>query len=261
MKAELAVIGGTGLHEMISEGESWDSNTSYGKPSSIITLGKIGGKNVAFLSRHGKSHTIPPHKVPYIANMLALSQIGVRKVLATTAVGSLRADYKPGDVVFFDQFVNMTSGRVDTFFDGPEVRHQEMAEPYCSGMRNVLIREAKALDMRYHETGTVVVINGPRFSTRAESRFYAHQGFDTISMTPYPEITLAREKGMCYAGIGLVTDYDVGMEGDTNVKPVTFAEVQKIFGKNVEVVKKLINAAVPKILERPLQCSCTASNE
>jgi 5'-methylthioadenosine phosphorylase len=261
MKAELAVIGGTGLHAMIEEGDEWDSNTSYGKPSGVIMVGKVGGRNVAFLSRHGKSHTIPPHKVPYVANILALSQIGVKRVIATAAVGSLRADYKPGDIVFFDQFVNMTHGRVDTFFDGPEVVHQGMADPYCSGMRGMLIKEAKALGMRYHETGTVVVINGPRFSTRAESRFFAHQGFDTISMTPYPEIALAREKGMCYAGIGLVTDYDVGMEGDTSVKPVTFDEVQKVFGKNVEVVKNLINATVPKILDHPPQCSCRLASD
>ena len=255
MKARIGIIGGTGLYSLVEVEEEVNPLTQYGKPSSPISIGKIGGKEVAFLSRHGKDHTIAPHKVPYRANIQALADLGVERIISSNAVGSLRMEYKPGDFVFIDQFVNMTHGRDDTFFDENKVVHTGMADPYCSDLRTLGISQAKNMRLPSHEKGTVVVVNGPRFSTRSESKFFAKQGFEIINMTQYPEAALAREKGICYLGIGIVTDYDVGLEGDETVKPVTFEEVSKVFSGSIEKVKSLINSMVPEINDER-NCSC-----
>ncbi|MGI0141761.1 MAG: MTAP family purine nucleoside phosphorylase [Candidatus Micrarchaeales archaeon] len=255
MRAEIGIIGGTGLYSMLEVDDEFDVETKYGDPSSPITLGKIGGKDVAFLARHGKNHTLAPHKVPYRANIEALAGLGITRILTTNAVGSLKLNYKPGDFVFIDQFVNMTHGRADTFFDEEKVVHTGMADPYCNEMRSIAIGEAVSSKLDYHDKGTVVVVNGPRFSTRSESKFFANQGFDIINMTQYPEAALAHEKGICYMGIGIITDYDVGLEGNPSVKPVTFDEVQKVFSGNIEKIKLLLNSTIPKI-SATRNCSC-----
>lgn len=256
MDAEIGVIGGSGLYSLLDSKEEVNPETKYGKPSSTITMGKIGGKKVAFLARHGPKHSIPPHLVPYRANIEALAQLGVKKIIVSSACGSLKAEYAPGDLVFFDQYVNMTNGRKDTFFEGPEVIHLSASEPYCRSLRKNFTEQAVALKYKHHANGTVVVVNGPRFSTRAESRFFSNQGFDAINMTQYPEATLAREKGICYLGIGIITDYDSGLEGRADIKPVTHAEVLKVFDQNVQKAKDLLNTAIPKLENTQKDCDC-----
>ncbi|MDE1855966.1 MAG: S-methyl-5'-thioadenosine phosphorylase [Candidatus Micrarchaeota archaeon] len=255
MEAEIGIIGGTGFYSLLENATEINVDTKYGKPSSKVSIGKIGGRSVAFIARHGTNHSIPPHKVPYRANIEAFANLGVKRIITSNAAGSLKKEYKPGDLVFTDQFVNMTHGRDDTFFDGGEVIHAAMADPYCSELRSLGISEAKNANLNFQERGTVVVVNGPRFSTRSESRFFAQQGFDIINMTQYPEVALAREKKICYMGIGIVTDYDVGLEGNEETKPVTFDEVQKVFSHNVEKIKSLINSVVPKISAQR-NCGC-----
>ena len=184
----------------------------------------------------------------------------MKRIIATGAMGSLTKDYAPGDFVFLDQFVNMTHGRQDTFFDGDKVVHVSTAHPYCPELRALAINEAKRMGLKYHETGTIVVINGPRFSSRAESRFFSSQGFQVVNMTQYPEAALARERELCYLGIGIVTDYDAGLEGETGIKPVDAQEVGRVFGKSVEQVKKLMANMLPKIPEKR-SCPCGSALE
>ncbi|MEM3839476.1 MAG: S-methyl-5'-thioadenosine phosphorylase [Candidatus Micrarchaeaceae archaeon] len=257
-KVEIGIIGGSGLYSLLDNASKLKTATKYGDPSDAIEIGEIDGIKVAFLSRHGVGHRIPPHKVPYRANILALKNLGVKRIIATNAVGSLRPDFKPGEFVFIDQFVDMTHGRVDTFFDENIVAHISSADPYCSELRALGIKVAKGLKIKHHAKGTIVVINGPRFSTRAESKFFGSQGFDLIGMTQYPEVVLAREQGVCYLGISLVTDYDVGLEGRKDIKPVNADEVGAIFNKNVENVKKLIAKLVSEIPKDP-SCNCGRS--
>lgn len=259
MPAEIGIIGGSGFYSILDEAETVNVDTPYGKPSDSISLGKIGGKSIAFLPRHGKGHTIPPHKVPYKANMEALAGLGVKRIIATAAVGSLKESYAPGEFVLFDQFLNMTHGREDTYFDKDVVAHISMAEPYCQSMRSTASIIMSEMNMGHHDHGTVVVINGPRFSTKSESKFFSSQGFETINMTQYPEAYLAREKTLCYLGIGIVTDYDVGIEGRSEIKPVTNDEVIRVFGQNVERAKNLVKEIVPKLSRERNDCSCSKS--
>lgn len=259
MQAEIGIIGGSGFYSLLDDSESVYVDTPYGKPSDTIAVGKLGGKTVAFLPRHGRGHTIPPHKVPYRANIEALSKLGVKRIIATAAVGSLKEEYAPGNFVLFDQFVNFTNGRQDTFFDQNIVAHVSSAEPYCDDLRKTASKTMKDLKMKYHDKGTVVVINGPRFSTRSESRMFSSHGFETINMTQYPEAYLAREKTLCYLGIGMVTDYDVGVEGREDIKPVTNDEVMKVFAENIDKAKKLVSELVPKVSTDRKKCSCAGS--
>lgn len=254
--AEIGIIGGSGLYSLMENPEEVEIDTEYGKPSDKISIGKIGGKSVVFLPRHGRKHSLPPHKIPYKANIAALKQLGVKRVISTSAIGSLRPEYKPGDIVLFDQFVNMTHGRDDTFFHGSSVTHVSTAEPYCPELRAIGINAADSLKLDYHKDATIVVINGPRFNTKAESKMYANHGFDVINMTQYPEVPLAIESGMCYLGIGMVTDYDAGLEGNKDIKPVTLEEVNRIFAANITKVKSMINGIVPKIPENRGACHC-----
>lgn len=258
METEIGIIGGSGFYELLSNAESKKVATSYGDPSSPVSIGKIGKKSVAFIARHGPQHTIPPHKVNYRANIGALSDLGAKRVLASNAIGSLKVEYAPGDLVFFDQFVNMTHGRIDTFYDSDVVAHVSTAEPYCEQLRKDAIKIAKEMEIPYHEGGTIVVINGPRFSTKAESRHFSAMGFDVIGMTQYPEAALAREKALCYLGIGMVTDYDAGLEGREDIKPVTSDQVKHVFEQNVVHVKELMRRLVPKISENR-ECACASA--
>ncbi len=260
MEASIGIIGGSGLYSLLDNAEDVAIETKYGKPSDLISVGTLAGVRVAFLPRHSKKHTIPPHKVPFRANIDALSQLGVKRIIATNAVGSLRSDYRPGEVAFFDQFVNATSGRHDTFFDENVVVHVSSADPYCPQLRKIAVESAKKEGIAAHETGTVVVINGPRFSSKAESRTFSSQGHHMINMTQYPEIMLAHERQMCYLGIALITDYDAGLEGRPDIKPVTNAEVMKIFADNVEKAKKIITDVV-KGTPSERSCSCSRSLE
>jgi 5'-methylthioadenosine phosphorylase len=186
--------------------------------------------------------------------------MGIKRIISTSAVGSLQKEYTPGDFVFFDQFVNMTHGREDTFFDSDRVVHVSTAEPYCTELRALAIRTSKKMKLKYHESGTVVVVNGPRFSTKAESRFFSRQGFQLISMTQYPEVALAREKALCYLGIGIVTDYDVGLEGEKGTKPVNMNDLLRVFNNRVDKVKELITKMIPEIADER-GCNCGAALE
>ena len=181
----------------------------------------------------------------------------MNRVISTGAVGSLKEEYKPGDFVLFDQFINMSKGRKDTIFDGPEVTHVSTADPYCPEMRLVVDEASVEMDINLHNSGTIVIIDGPRFSTKAESRFFAANNMDVISMTQYPEAALAREMGICYLGIGAVTDYDAGLDGQEGTEPVSFDEITRKFAENVGKLKSLITAVVPLI---PKEASCKCRN-
>ena len=257
MEAEIGIIGGSGFYSLLDNAEAVEVETRYGKPSSPVSLGVVGGKKVAFIARHGLKHTFPPHKVPYRANIEALSSLGVERIIATSTVGSLSPEYKPGDFLLFDQFINATYGRADTFYDEDKIVHVSMAYPYCSDLRRTAAEAARYLGIECKTTGTVAVINGPRFSTKAESQYFGRAaGAHVINMTQYPEAALVRERAMCYLGIGLVTDYDAGLEGREDIKPVTMSDVLQIFASNIGRAKSLIAAIVPKIsAERACSCS------
>lgn len=254
-QAEVGVFGGSGFYSFFKRARRASVETPYGPPSGELTISKIGGRAVAFIPRHGAHHELPPHKVPYLANLLAFKQLGVRRVIGPCAVGSLQPEMEPGDFVFCDQFVNFTSGRKDTYFDGPETTHVSSADPYCPEMRKVAIKSAERLGLKFHAEGTVVVIQGPRFSSRAESRFFRSQGWQVINMTQYPEVILAREQELCYLNISLVTDYDAGLEGDPKVKPVSHEEVVKVFNENTQRLRSLILDIVRGLPEKR-GCNC-----
>jgi len=224
--AEVGIIGGSGLYDFFGKNaKEIEVETTFGKPSDKITIGKIFGKRVAFLPRHGKKHQIPPHRIPYKANIQALKDIGVKRIIAPAAVGSLKEKIKPGDFVICDQFIDRTKKRDDTFYNGPKVAHIEMAYPYCKDLRKIAVSFAKKLKFRVHNKGTVVVIEGPKFSTAAESMSFSKMGCDVINMTQYPEVVLASELGMCYLNISLVTDYDVGIYSRSKIRPVSIEQV------------------------------------
>lgn len=263
VSAEVGVIGGSGFYHLIDDAATVDIDTPYGAPSGRLTVGEVEGTDVAFVARHGETHQWPPHRVNYRANLWALRSVGVRRVIAPAAVGSLRSDLAPGDFVVLDQLVDRTSGRPDTFVDGPPVHHVGFADPYCPDLGAALVSAAGGVaGLRIHAGGTVVVIQGPRFSTRAESRWFRAAGWDVVNMTQYPEAALARELGMCYAGLALVTDYDTGV-GDTSdaVSPgagsdaVSMAAVMAVMAGNVERTRSLLRAAIPTLASDPA-CAC-----
>ena len=255
LRAQFGVFGGSGFYSFFKGAEEARVETPYGFPSAPLTISAIRGKRVAFLPRHGVHHEYPPHVIPYRANLWAFQGLGVTRVIGPCAVGSLRPEAKPGDLVFCDQFVNFTNGRRDTFYDGPETTHVGLADPYCSELRRIGLLAAERLGIKAHGRGTVVVIQGPRFSTRSESKFFRSQGWDVINMTQYPEVALARELEMCYLNISVVTDYDVGLEGDPGVKPVAHEEVIKVFNENVEKLRNLISEIV-KMTPEKRGCDC-----
>jgi 5'-methylthioadenosine phosphorylase len=251
-RAEIGVFGGSGFYELLESPQEVKVNTPYGPPSAALMIGEIGGRRVAFLPRHGKVHSLPPHKINYRANIWAMKEAGVSQILGPCACGSLQPHVEPGDFVICDQFVDRTSGRPDTFYDGPNTTHVSSADPYCPAMREVAIAKAAELGITTHTTGTVVVIQGPRFSTRAESKWFASQGWEVINMTQYPEAYLARELEICYVNISLITDHDAGAEG---VEPVSGEEVYRVFNENNSKVKALIHAMIPA-LPTVRACSC-----
>ncbi len=257
-RAEIGVFGGSGLYQLLDDAETVPCPTRYGDPSDVVTVGVMGGRRVAFLPRHGRAHTIPPHRINYRANLEAMRILGVRRILAPCAVGSLQVSIAPGQFVVPDQFVDRTHGRADTFLDGPRVGHVSAAEPYCPELCHTLVTAARAESVTVHETGTLVVIQGPRFSTRAESRWYAASGWHVIGMTGYPEAVLARELGICYAAIALVTDHDAGLAADPTVAPVTHEQVLAVFAQNIARVRQVLERAVGA-LSAPPACNCRAA--
>jgi 5'-methylthioadenosine phosphorylase len=237
--------------------ETVEVDTPYGKPSAAITIGEVAGRRVAFLPRHGVRHELPPHMIPFRANVWAMKELGVARILGPNVVGSLQHHVAPGHFVICDQLVDRTRGRLDTFYDGPVTTHISFADPYCPTVRGVAIRKARALGIEVHERGTAVVIQGPRFSTRAESAWFQRQGWEVIGMTAYPEAPLARELELCYANISLVTDYDVGV-GD--VPPVTNEEVLRVFSANNAKLRDLLIAIIPALpAERDCPCASALS--
>ncbi len=249
MQADVGVFGGSGFYRLLDDVEEHKVETPYGPPSDVVTLGRVGSKRVAFLPRHGRTHAIPPHRINYRANVWAMKQLGVRWLFGPCAVGSLQPHVRPGDFVLCDQFVDRTSGRADTFYDGPLTTHVSSADPYCPTLRQLVAQVAREQGLPLHERGTVVVIQGPRFSTRAESRWFRSQGWEVINMTQYPEAHLARELALCYVNISLVTDYDVGVEGDPTATPVTAEEVMRQFAANNAKLRDLILESIARLPE------------
>lgn len=252
-QTEIGIIGGSGFYDLASDLKEIKVETPYGPPSDKIALGKISGKKVAFLPRHNKDHLVPPHQINYRANIWALKQLGVTRILTSHAVGSLQKEIKPGDFVVLDQFVDRTRGRTDTFYDGQIATHVSTAFPYCPQLRKLAIKVAKEMKLPFHQKGTVVVIQGPRFSTAAESIWFTKMGWEVVNMTEYPEITLAREKEICYCAVAIATDYDAGLVAEGKVKPVSVDQIVKNFQKNINLVKKMIL----KMIENwPIKMTC-----
>jgi len=242
---KIGIIGGSGLDDprLMKGAKEKKVKTPYGSPSSLLTVGKINGVDTVILARHGKDHSIYPTGVNFRANIHALKKEGCTHILATTAVGSLREKIKPGDLVFVDQFIDFTKHRALTFHD-KQVMHTPMSEPFCSDLRSLLVSSAKELKLRHHKAGTVITIEGPRFSTKAESHMFRMWGADVINMSTVPEVILAREAGICYQAIAMSTDYDCWKEGE---EPVTWEMILAIMSKNSENVKKLLLKTITKI--------------
>src|SRR5579862_1660584 len=254
-RAEIGVFGGSGFYSFLENTKEVRVETPYGAPSDKFTIGEIAGRKVAFLPRHGREHQLPAHVVNYRANIYAMRELGVTRILGPCAVGSLQASVPRESFVICDQFVDRTSGRKDTFYDGPITTHISSADPYCPELRRIMYDTCREHDIDVKAEGTVVVIQGPRFSTRSESKWFSSQGWEVINMTQYPEVTLARELEMCYVNVSLVTDYDVGIEGQMDLPPVTAGEIIRILNANNARLKDVIFDVVPKIpTERTCPC-------
>lgn len=254
--AEIGVFGGSGFYSFVEGLTEHTVNTPYGPPSAPVSVGELAGRVVAFMPRHGGHHELPPHSINYRANLWAFRELGVTRVLAPSAAGSLQPQIQPGDVVVCDQLVDRTSGRPQTFYDGPHSVHVSWADPYCSELRAIAPEALRAADMRVHERGTVVVVQGPRFSTRAESAYFQRQGWEVINMTQYPEAYLARELEMCYVNLSLITDYDVGLEGQPDVAPVTMEEALRVFAENIPRLRQALVELLGRIPDvRGCDCS------
>lgn len=249
--AELAVIGGSGLYALMDDVEAHTVQTPYGEPSDPIMIAELAGRRVAFLPRHGRDHRFPPHLIPYRANLWALRSIGVRQVIAPCAVGSLRPELGPGAFVVPDQLIDRTSGRAQTYYDRGAV-HVPFADPYCPTGRATVLATAQREGISAHDGGTMVVVEGPRFSTRAESRWFTDIGGSIINMTGHPEAVLARELALCYTAIALVTDYDAGVEAGAGVVQ---EEVFRVFAENIATLRDLLLRALAAVPEKRT-CPC-----
>ena len=223
-----------------------------------MRIGRVEGAEVAFMPRHGDEHTLPPHRINYRANLWAMREVGAKRIVAPAACGSLKPELKPGTFVICDQFVDRTQARESTFYDGPQTTHVSAADPFCADLGEILATSAEELDIPVVRGGTVVVIQGPRFSTRAESRWFAASGFDVVNMTQYPECWLARELELCYAGIALVTDYDVGLEGMPDVEPVTTEVALAAFQREPRPAARPAVPRDPRIGPQPEDACATA---
>jgi 5'-methylthioadenosine phosphorylase len=251
-EAAIGVIGGSGFYALLEQGDEVTVDTPFGPPSDPVVVGEAAGRRVAFLPRHGRDHRFPPHRIPYRANLWALRSLGVRQVLAPSAVGSLTLAYEPGTLAVPDQLVDRTRSRAQTYYDADRAVHVPFADPYCPSGRAVVIAAAREVGWVPEESGTLVVIEGPRFSTRAESRWYAAQGWTLVGMTALPEAVLARELALCYTTLALVTDTDAGVaEGEGVTQEEVFAE----FGRNVARLRDLVFAAIAA-LPHERKCPC-----
>jgi 5'-methylthioadenosine phosphorylase len=258
MQAEIGIIGGTGVYDpqLLKNAEEVKMHTPYGLPSDLITIGELKGRQIAFLPRHGKKHTIRPTDINSGANIYALKRLGVQWILAPSAVGSLREEFKPGDMVLVDQFIDRTTKREQSFYSGLQVCHISVAEPTCPELRKILAKVATHQKIRYHKAGTYVCIEGPRFSTKAESKLFRSWNADVVGMTLVPECVLAREAEICYASIATVTDFDVWKEHPVNTK-----EIMKTMKESIEKVRSLLAEAVTKIpKQRHCECSVALKN-
>ena len=252
---KIGVIGGSGFTKLLDGAEEIKIETPYGPPSGRIAIGKVGGREVAFLPRHSPTHDLPPHRIPYRANVWAMKSLGVERIVTCTAVGSLQKNIHPGDFVILDQFIDRTHNRQDTFYEGPITTHVSAAYPYCPQLRKLAIRVGKKLEIKIHPKGTVVVIEGPRFSTAAESEWFTKMGWSVVNMTQYPEVVLARELEICYCALALVTDYDVGIVALERVEPVMTDQVLQVMRDNNKKAQKLILAMIEK-MPKKRTCEC-----
>jgi 5'-methylthioadenosine phosphorylase len=253
-QAEIGVIGGSGFYEFLTDAERVEVATPYGEPSDPLVVGEVAGRRVAFVPRHGADHRWAPHRIPYRANLWALRSLGVGQVLAPCAVGSLRHDHPVGTLVVPDQVVDRTSGRPQTFYDEPpaNVVHVSFADPYCPAGRAVAVERSRAAGWGAVDGGTLVIIEGPRFSSRAESQWYAAQGWSIVGMTGQPEATLARELALCYTPIALVTDLDAGIESGAGVTQV---DVFAVFKENVGRLRDVLVEVIGTLPEERT-CPC-----
>jgi 5'-methylthioadenosine phosphorylase len=252
MKAEIGIIGGTGVYDptLLRDVKEIRLRTPYGPPSDAISIGELKGRSIAFIPRHGRKHTIRPTDINSRANIYALKKLGVQRILAPSAVGSLKEEYRPGDTVIVDQFIDRTTKREQSFYIGKQVCHISVADPMCPELRDALIKRAEEMKIHYHKTGTYVCIEGPRFSTKAESKMHRSWDADIIGMTLVPECVLAREAEICYACIATVTDYDVWKD-----RPVNAEEVAKTMKQNIEKIKTLITETITT-LSKERKCEC-----
>ncbi|MFA6408814.1 MAG: S-methyl-5'-thioadenosine phosphorylase [Gammaproteobacteria bacterium] len=253
--AEIGIIGGTGVYDpgMLENAKQVKVYTPFGAPSDLITVGTFAGRRVAFLPRHGMNHTYAPHPVPYRANIWAFKELGVTRIIAPAAVGSLRENVHPGDIVVVDQFFDFTKGRHYTFYEGGQVCHISVAEPMCPELRELSIDVLKKMKVKFHEKGTNVCIQGPRYSSRAESNYFRDniKEASVIGMTLVPECVLAREAEICYLSLAAVTDYD-----SWSNKPVDTASVKKVMTKNLAVLREAIKTLIPQIPTEREKCPC-----
>ena len=251
-KAEIGIFGGTGIYDsgVLQNSKEITIDTPYGKTSDSITIGEFNEKKIAFMPRHGKKHTIPPHMINYRANIWAFKELGVKRIVAPSAVGSLKENFQPGNFALPTQFLDFTKSRETSFSENGRVIHISVAEPFCPALQKAIINSAENQDVILHENCTYVCIEGPRFSTKAESKFFKSTGADIIGMTLVPECQLAREAQICYVSVSTVTDYDVWAE-----KPVTAKEVLETLSKNVEKTKELLKVLIDNIPETK-SCNC-----
>ena len=255
--AEIGIFGGTGIYDsgLLNDSKEITIETPYGKTSDSITIGEFNGRKVAFMPRHGKKHTIPPHLINFRANIWAFKELGVKRIIAPSAVGSLKEDFQPGHFALPSQFIDFTKSRKGTFSENGRVIHISVADPFCPELQNVVLDAVKDQEIEIHKDCTYVCIEGPRFSTKAESKFIRTTGADIIGMTLVPECQLAREAQICYVSISTITDYDVWAE-----KPVTAKEVMETLAKNVEMTKKILTIVINQIPEQK-SCSCERALE
>jgi 5'-methylthioadenosine phosphorylase len=237
-QAEIGIFGGSGFYSLLDDVREVKVDTPYGPPSDSFFLATVAGRKVAFLPRHGRNHTIPPHRLNYRANVWAMRSLGVKAVISPCAAGSLQLHVEPGHFVVSDQFVDRTNGRADTFFDGPIVSHVSSAAIYDPVLREIALEVIREHGITAHDGGTVVVIQGPRFSTKAESKWFTDAGWEVINMTQYPEAYLCRELGMAVVNIALITDYDAGVLEGTHA--VTAHDVLAVFEQNAERIRHVV---------------------
>jgi 5'-methylthioadenosine phosphorylase len=246
----IGVFGGSGFYAFLDDSTATPVPDRYGPPSATPLVGTVEGVDVAFIPRHGPNHEHPPHRVPYRANVHAMGVLGVDRIIASTAVGSLSAAYAPGHFAVPDQIVDRTWGRDHTFWDGPDVEHLSFADPYHPGIRRAAIEAMQGVGAEVHDGGTVVVVQGPRFSTRAESAEFASRGWELINMTQMPEAALCGEAGIAYANVSAITDHDVGIDGG---EPVTHDEVLRRFAQSSDTLQSGFRRLIPMLAELDLE--------